>query len=591
MSTQNPPDTTEEQTPAPEAGEVDNEGRLYRTVGPAMSRRNILRAGAAAAGTAALPLGAKQLGYEPVGTAQAVAPVAAYWGGIVVATAAGAVYHWYTADDLPDREDATLSQTHRDVHAIARGLDSSSDKEQDFENLVAQNAHHAIWSEALYDFAIDYNEALDKSLATLKDEFRQRIRDEYAEREKQILQNWNTDMRQLAEMLARIQDYGYEADLDQMLRVYVVTDDGPYSYSREHYNYATFADTRWSTPSSDHGLTAMVDPYSEENGGTISQEDLVERDYELINWEVETAVDFWHSDFSWFQFDQINEGGWLNLENGEAVQFDGADVDRIEHVVAQPPDDADGEYYFLHPERRMSALDTIRTEAKNLASEVDAYVDGIAATYPRGELPVMDVVPPSQLHEEFGYEEGDAGLSALYLSQLGLNTDLRGTVTVTNYGDTYDPSTDEGDGTELTGYLATAADETFETGEVYDGADYNEDILLVTDAGVNKLTRYFRVEEIRSYEGGEVVKKSSFTPESYNFQSRDPDLYEEDIKSNRDARQDAIENEEITKAGIGGGIGGSAGTALLILGGLAAAILGLSGEDGKGGVNVNLRDR
>jgi len=556
------------------------------------SRRTFMKgigvaAGAGMAGGAAVH---PQSPVSMVGNVEAVAPlvVAAGAGAIGVATGAGgtAGYVWYTSDDVEDRETATAGQVHRDIHSITRGLDSAYDEEENAEELTVEQTSHRVWGEAVHEFAVAYNdEDEDRSVSELESEFRQYIRDEYAEIQKEIIGNYNLDMRELIDAFARIYDYEETDSVSDMVQLNCEVRGSGSTFNRTH----NFGETRWYLDSDGEEdvsqLFAVFEdevPEGVEVGfdGVVQQEDALINEYTLVNDEAVDFISWWNSEgmdvlpYTWSgASDQIKiDGDTLERveEDGERLYHDGGSrrLTRLHEVEILPPDDAEMSHHIVHFSDRLRRIEVLEEEANDLAGEVSEFVDGVTSQYARGELPVQQITPYTTLVDEYGYEEGNAGLMALYLAGSGFETNLNSPVVVTHYGDDYtateveDGEPEDGDGTELEGYLRVedTPEDGIQQGETYDSVG---EVNLITSAGISELGT-FRVEDIRDYDtegadadnietdddGREYVTRSEFDQQRYNFQSRDPDMYADDIEANQDVRENAASVEPAGGSGL-----------------------------------------
>jgi len=544
------------------------QAREQNGVGPSMSRRDMLKTGAMASamavgGPAAVDHVAPR--YSPIGRADALAGVVA---GAAVAAAAGAAVHWYVSGGLDgDSEDETLTQTHRNIRSAARGLDSSAEAEKEFENLVAERSSNWIWQDAVLEFVQGFNDTSDsaKSIPDLKAEMESNIRDDYADLEQQIVDNQTTDVVQLIEMFNHVHSYGHADSAGSIFEFYYTYNTGVDSSEFDWVGgYPVENSDEYDVTTNDDLLRPFSDYYGE--SPITSTDDIIYVDYELVNGETMEAAAGW-GDYTFMQGGGF--GGGHYYYDSENNEFTSIQVETDSYTGGMPqrwgvtdPDGSDGHYEFLDIVRRGSAVSEIRSAAKNLASEVDSWVDQIDQNYARGSLPAADVVATSRLWEEYSYEEGNASLTALSASQLGFETDLKGTATVVEYPNATSKSDIEGmDGTTIDGNLLldTPDDVSVKSGEAYvvdnltgsDGA-----VLMTTPSGdTAELEGVFEVKALYSYENGERVEKDTMTPETYTFTPRDPNQYEEDAEQANNAREDATQNPEINindLFGIGG---------------------------------------
>ncbi|WP_440769667.1 hypothetical protein [Natronorubrum sp. DTA28] len=466
-------------------------------------------------------------------------------------------------------------------------MDTASDGEKEFENLVAERSENWVWQDAALEFAQDFNHSLDMEIADLKDQMESSILSDWGDLEQTIVDNHSTELVQLIEMFSHLEAYGHEDDADDIIRVY---------QSGRPNNLTAMSNV---TPAEDEGYDldgseTLVNPFSEyyEENQTDT-DDIIYVDYERVDGTTFEAAFGWGA-VSMFAPDSDTNG----LEsNGEFYYYDDEDgiTDIVIESVDSPrgmgvPNDMGGSdyedgYIFADARRRGNAVETIRSEAESLASEVSDWVDAIANEYARGELPESDVVSASRLREEYGYEEGNASITALYGSQLGFETDLKGTISISYYDDSeeipeetddYDDNSEYEDIETMDGYLmADHADDgeiSLDAGESYTiddvvGEGDDGQLLLTRPSGDTVELEYaFTVDEIRSYEDGEQVQQDSFTAQSYNFSPRDPNRYEEDVADANDAREDATQNPEFDFDSIIGTFGDFDTSTLLLLG-------------------------
>lgn len=469
-------------------------------------------------------------------------------------------YDWYTSDDVPDRETATASQTHRDIYDITRGLDSASDEEEDIETLITENLNNRVWGEAAADFAEGYNTS-EKSVSELQSEFVQYIQDEYSEVAKEIIGNWNTDMQTLVDLFSRIENYGVSGSVDQMLELQYQDD-----YSGANTATVSFVEGGWST-SNASGNLPMVDPFAD---GVVTQDDIQYADYELPNTETVEMAN-WYNEY----LDPVNNSQTVKSGDnaGESITAPVGDFLGLEQVNILAPTDAESVHTICHFQRRLQLLNTIKNESQKLVGEISSFVDGITSQYARGNLPVQEITDFGTLVDEYGYEDGNAGLMAMYLGGSGVDTNLNSPVTVKHYGtnttvsDVNDDTVDNPEATEYQGYLSADSPPTdgFSTGTVYDGGSIGASI--VTQAGMADLG-VFEITEVKNYDtsnasseniktdedGDEYVTQDQFEQQQYNFQSRDPNQYKQDIEANQDVREEATSVDPADKGGGGGGL-------------------------------------
>jgi hypothetical protein len=576
-----------------------DESELYDTVeqnidrpdipNPSLSRRSLLKSGAMAGamtigGTAAVDHVAPR--YSPIGRANALGLTTAIVGAVVVSAAAGVAAGWYANSKLGrDKETATADQTHRDIHDISRGFDSATDAEKSFENLVAEMSDNPIWEDAVLDFVEDFNSS-EKDLAELKSDMRANIRSAYAERQKMIVGNINADVQQFVDFFQRLDDYGHQDQLSNVLEF-----KSRYSYGGS-YNMDADWHSDWTVPavqsddipedSSLSGGEAIFHPFGEYYDSVPGQDSIIYTDYDLADDRTVEMASGW-GDMVWTTGGTRVQGQirYYDAETGDTA----ATGEHLRSVRVMPPDSASNKHVMFHLSRRGNALSTMHDEAMSLSGEVDGWVDAIAANYPRGELPVADVVSAIKLYERYGWEDGNASLTALYGSKLGFKTDVNGTHELKLLDSGFDPETDdpaEYSGDTVQGNFMTEADISYDVGDVVDPTQYDEELYLSTPSGgFSELSSYFQVKSIKSYEDGEAVEKESYSGgSSYVFKSRDADRYEEDIKNTENAREDAASNPEITVDDLlgGGGIGGLVGRdipawAMVIPGGLVILAL------------------
>ncbi|UPW01652.1 twin-arginine translocation signal domain-containing protein [Halorussus gelatinilyticus] len=555
---------------------MGDDSKLYDTVaqarddvpsGPSMSRRDVLKTGAmatamAAGGPAAVNHVAPR--YSPIGRADALAGVIA---GAAVAAAAGAAVHWYVSGGLDgDSEDETLTQTHRNIRSAARGLDSSAEAEQEFENLVANRSSNWIWQDAVLEFVRGFNDTSDDapSIPDLKAEMEANIRDDYADLEQQIVDNQTTDVVQLIEMFNHVHSYGHADSAGQIFNFYYTYNTGVDSSEFDWVGGHPVGDVSgYDVSNSDDVLRPFSDYYGDDP--VTSTDDIIYIDYETINGETMEAAAGW-GDYTFMQGSGF--GGGHYYYDSANDDFTSIQVETDSYTGGMPQrwgvTDPDGSdlYGFLDLQRRRSAVSNIRSAAQNLAGEVDSWVDQIDQNYARGSLPAADVVATSRLWEEYSYEEGNASLTALSASQLGFETDLKGTATVVEYPNATSKSEIDGmDGQKIDGNLLldTPDEVSVNSGEAYvvdnltgsDGA-----VLMTTPSGdTAELEGVFEVKALYSYEDGERVEKDTMTPETYTFSPRDPNQYEEDVEQANNAREAATQNPEINVSdlfGLGG---------------------------------------
>ncbi|WP_137284185.1 hypothetical protein [Halorussus salinisoli] len=556
---------------------MQDDSKIYDTVaearddipsGPSMSRRDMMKTGAMAS---AMAVGGPAVvdhvapRYSPIGRADALAGVIA---GAAVAAAAGAAVTWYAAGGLDgDNEDETLTQTHRNIRSSARGLDSSSEEEKEFENLVAERSSNWIWQDAVLEFVRGFNDTSESapSIPDLKAEMESNIRDDYADLEQQIVDNQTTDVVQLIEMFNHVHSYGHADSAGQIFEFYHTYNTGVDSSEFNWFGGYPVGDvSEYDVTKEDDVLRPFSDYYGDDP--VTSTDDIIYADYELVNGETMEAAIGW-GDYVFMQGGSFSGGHYYYDSANE--EFTSIQVESDTYTGGMPqragvtdPDGSGGHYEFLDISRRSSAVSEIRSAATALAGEVDSWVNQIDQNYARGSLPVADVVATSRLWEEYSFEEGNASMTGLAASQLGFETDLKGTATVTEFASASTVDEIEGmDGETIDGNLLldTPDEVSVKSGEAYvvsnltgeDGA-----VLMTTPSGDTiELEGVFEVKALYSYEGGERVEKDSMTPETYTFTPRDPNQYENDVEQANNAREAATQNPEINVSdlfGIGG---------------------------------------
>lgn len=563
---------------------MSQEPELYDTVEQArdnlsqgLTRRDVLRTTAvagtmAAGGSAAAPHVAPRL--SPVGRAEAAAPLA----GVAVVAAVAVAVSWYESRNLDEQESETLTQAHRNIKSVARALDSADSEEQEFENLVAERSNIWIWEDAVLDFVRGFNDTSSDapSISDLMTEMEESILSDYADLEQTIVDNQSNEILELVDMFHHLDSYGHSEELERVLMFWRTYNTGTDSFG------FTGLDDGWPDSESDsldkYGLNGdenVLNPFSDHYGETppTTTDDLVTIDYELVDGTtVETHVGYGDVAFATsnggfnHHLNFVDDGTPTDISVRTTSHTTRGDVQSFgvpSDLVAESADYGskyeDDVYPFADASRRAGAISTIRSEANNLASEVEMWVNAIDQEYSRGNLPEADVVSAARLREEYGYEEGSPAITALYGTKLGFDTDLKGTATVVEYASAEtEADIEDAEGEELDGYLLLDVEDdvSVDSGETYvidnlageDGA-----VLMTRPSGETvELEGVIEIAALYSYKDGEQVEVDSMTPESYTFAPRDPNRYEEDLEDTQNAREDATENPEFSLFGGGG---------------------------------------
>jgi hypothetical protein len=544
--------------------------------GGGIDRRGFLkRAGAGTAAAGMTVYGGNKVLYETVGqhrgTAKALVP-ALIAGGVAVAAVAGAVKLGYDAIEAIEEGNYSAEQLHIQLYNQALAIEDGLEKEQSFENLVAENADNIVWEEGLYQYAQCYNSVdSDKTAGDCRTLWKDVMRDKGADYEQQIVANLNKDISSLAFMAQSIHNYEYVEELKDIVTMSFDWDGGISSAGTETFDvWNKDSECQFDLVTDSYSATEVreiLDPFTADvtgYDGTPHFDKITETEtYDALGGNQVSLYPSYHPNVSVLNPDTGSIDGNLYIE-GEKLTISG-DNTSFEGIVGfgvkgydSGASKIDG---ILSLNRRSQALQTIQSNILDLVNQVDPFADETETRYDRGDLPIEDIVSPFKLAEEWGYEEGNAALTNMYYSKLtGKNANISTFMKVKHYN-SEQPSGDgwseEDEGTVLEGYISTDnADVTYTKGEVIEPSSFEHGFTFTiqSSGNVTKLDNPFKIQEITTFdEDGNPENVDEAGQENYTFDPRSPSEWEDEYENTSDAEEEATNNPDADSFDFGGG--------------------------------------
>jgi len=218
----------------------------------------------------------------------------------------------------------------------------------------------------------------------------------------------------------------------------------------------------------------------------------------------------------------------------------------------------------------------IEEDEAAMSTNIEAWSNQTYDEYTAGNINITEIPDPVTLAQEFATDYNSTGHYAYAgadLAMMGVQTDMNTSFTVeipsknaTLYGQLY------------TDWEPAATNGSLDTGHLYNVSKTDELVFMATNDGLQVIGSDFKITSMTNVKTGEST--DSTTTESYNTQTSDVSLTEEQLQQLLDIREDIQEREEAAASGGGGffdGLGLSADVAvpgLVVAAGAALVLLG-----------------
>ncbi|MXR20323.1 hypothetical protein [Halobacterium bonnevillei] len=462
---------------------------------------------------------------SPIGSVDALGftAVVVLTGGLLAAGYVLDKYHSGADGDSTVAVDA--NETYQEVHHQSTLVDEQSAQQTTIlNNTVRDGGKTLAWTKGKAAFmdALGAN----KSKAVAQQWASENVTDYYTVTEMNLLRQWNASMKEVKYLHSV---YNSHSDL-----------------STPYYSNATSlsAGTQYEWAEADW----QYQNYTLANGSTI--------DVQIL--------------FKMYPFD-----------NGQAIvaaPFKASN--RTESFEGNPPVRMKAAYgsdstRVIVPAEYKELLTELNSSEAQMSSNIEAWSNQTYDAYEAGTVNITDIPDPVTLAQEFATDYDSTGHYAYAggdLALMGVQTNMNTSFTVeipsedkTLYGQLY------------TDWEPASTNGTLDTGHLYNVSKTDELVFMATNDGLQAIGSDFKITSMTDVQTGE--DKTSTTTESYNTQTSDVSLTEEQLQQLIEIR-DAIQDREEAAASGGGffdGLGLNADVAvpgLVVAAGAALVLLG-----------------
>lgn len=205
-----------------------------------------------------------------------------------------------------------------------------------------------------------------------------------------------------------------------------------------------------------------------------------------------------------------------------------------------------------------------------MTSNAELHVDNTYASYNSGDLSISEYMDGATLAKQFSTDYDSTGFNAYAagsLAVMGVDGNLNHSMQVTING------SETVNGTLFADWKPSKTNGSFKTGTTYDPANTSSPVWIATSGNLRIVEEPFVINSMTNTRTGNATNQT--TTQSYNKQTADVTLTQEQLQNLIDIREEINDREASAAGGSGGwGLGGFDGPTGIALIALIAAFVG-----------------